>query len=95
MDIHALLVIEFDDAVDRISRAMFAERLESFDFLRQGAVSGCWSIEFTDTRTSRQSALEHINNCINLACERGRFARAQLRGVVQLGNEPPIQVRPA
>lgn len=88
MEIHALLVIEFEDSVDRISREMFIERLAQFEWQRDSRVSSAWTLYFEE-RSTRDSVLRAINNHLDLACQRGRIKRDQLRVVCQLGNECP------
>ena len=91
MEIHALLVIEFDESVDRISREMFWERLAQYEWQRDSRISSAWTLYFEE-RSTRDSVLRGISNHLDLACDRGRIKRDQLRAVVQLGPMPPIQV---
>ncbi len=91
MELHALLVIEFDDSVDRISREMFIERLAQYEWQRDSRISSAWTLYFEE-RSTRDSVLRSVNNSLALACERGRIKREQVRALVQFGPEPPIQV---
>lgn len=91
MDFFALLIIEFEDSADRISREMFIERLGQMDWQRDTRLPCAWTLMFEE-RSSRDSALRTINNHLDLACQRGRITRKDLRALVHFGPEPPIQV---
>jgi hypothetical protein len=91
MELHALLVIEFDASVDKISREMFFERLAQFEWQRDAKVASAWMLYFEE-RSTREGALRSVNNSLDLACERGRIKRDQIRALVQFGPGAPIQV---
>lgn len=90
MEFTALLVIEFDVAVDRICRAMFDEKFAAYGWLRLDGMSGAWTIEFE--RSSRESALNSTRNMLQLALQGARINRDHVKSAVQLGPDAPQRV---
>ena len=85
MDFYALVTLEFDDSVDHISRAMFAERLAEYSWRK---LPGGWVIEFE--ARSRHGRDGMVENQLKLACQYARFERAALNASVTFSeNEPP------
>ncbi|MBK8208225.1 MAG: hypothetical protein IPK87_15720 [Planctomycetes bacterium] len=90
MEFTAMLVIEFDVAVDRISRAMFDEKFAAFGWLKLAGMAGAWTIEFE--RSSRESALNSTRNMLQLALQGARANRDHVKAVVHLGPDAPVTV---
>ncbi|MCC7510273.1 MAG: hypothetical protein IT464_13010 [Planctomycetes bacterium] len=90
MEFTAMLMIEFDVAVDRISRAMFDEKFAAYGWLKPGGMTSAWAIEFE--RSSRESALGSTRNMLQLALQGARIRRDHVKAVLHLGPDAPIMV---
>ncbi len=90
MECTALLVIEFDVAVDRISRAMFDEKFASHGWRRLAGLAGAWTLAFE--RSSRESALRSSRSTLELALQGARINREQARAALHIGPEEPVPV---
>ena len=88
-DIVAMLVIEFDDSVDDISRAMFIERLVEHGW-KQGAVANVWTLEFEPRgrATMRDTTRTHIE----LAAQFARIEVSQLRAIAHYSEEESLRL---
>jgi len=93
MEFNALLVVEFEDSVDGVSREMFAERLVQLNWVRDTLVRHAWNMEFE--RSTHDSAMRSAKTCLDLACGRARINRSQIRALIHFGPSGPIQVGPA
>ena len=93
MEFNALLVVEFEDTVDAISREMFAERLVQLNWVRDSSVRGAWNMDFE--RSSFDSAMRSAKTCLDLACGRARINRQQVRALLHIGPNRPVQVGPS
>lgn len=85
-EIYALLAIEFDAGVDRISRAMFAGKLLELGWLTAG-VSNTWALEF-DPR-SRSTMRDTVRQHIEMAAYSARIDPSDVKAVAQFGDTPP------
>lgn len=92
MEFNALLVVEFEDSVDGVSREMFAERLVQLNWVRDTLVRHAWNMEFH--RSSHDSAMRSAKTCLDLACARARINRNQIRALLHIGPSGPVQVGP-
>lgn len=88
-DIIAMLVIEFDDAVDKISRAMFIQRMAEHGWT-QTAIPNVWTLEFEPR--SRNSMRDTTRQHIELACRYARFEITQLHAIAHYGEEEPLRL---
>lgn len=93
MEFNALLVVEFEDSVDGVSREMFAERLVQLNWVRDTLVRHAWNMEFE--RSTHDSAMRSAKTCLDLACGRARINRNQISALIHFGPSGPIQVSPA
>ena len=86
-DIIAMLVIEVDDSVDKISRAMFTERLTELGWKQDARIASVWTLEFEprSRTTMRDTTRKHIE----LACQFARIETTQLRAIAHYGEEEP------
>jgi hypothetical protein len=84
MDFYALLTIKFSDAVDNVSRAMFAERLTENGWKPAGTAL---KLDFDPrSRTTCQNTVElHLD----LACQFARFDRSDLTTTVEFLDDKP------
>jgi hypothetical protein len=89
-DIIAMLVIEFDDTVDRVSRAMFAERMAENGWVRDERVPSVWTAEFEPR--SRLTMRQSTRNWIELAASYARIEMTQLRAIAHYGEEEPLRL---
>lgn len=90
MEFNALLVVEFEDAVDGISREMFAERLVQLNWVRDALARFAFNMDFE--RSTHDSAIRSAKTCLELACGRARITRKQVRALIHFGPSGPIQV---
>lgn len=88
-DFIAMLVIAFDDAVDKVSRAMFCERMAEHGW-KQTAIPNVWTLEFEPRcrTTMRDTTRQHIE----LACQYARFEITKLRAIAHYGEEEPLRL---
>ncbi|MBZ0136991.1 MAG: hypothetical protein K8I27_11520 [Planctomycetes bacterium] len=89
-DILAVLVIEFEDTVDRISRAMFTERMVEQGWKQDGHIASVWTIEFEPR--SRITMRDTTRSFLQLACQYARIEMNQIRAVAHYGEDEPTQI---
>lgn len=83
-DFFALLAIEFDPAVDAISREMFAARMAEYGWRKLPAG---WQLEFE--ARSRSSCHDTVKTHLQLASQAARIERAQLKAAVMFSDNEP------
>ncbi|MCA8935520.1 MAG: hypothetical protein KDB68_04890 [Planctomycetes bacterium] len=88
-DIHALLAVEFDVTVDKVSRAMFAGKLIELGWLAT-PVANTWTIMFEPrSRTSmRNTTRQHLE----MASAYSRIAVGAVEAVAHYGGDEPMAV---
>jgi hypothetical protein len=84
-DFYAMVVIEFDEAVDAISRAMFAERLAEYSFVP--LAEGAWSVEFEARATL--GCEQMLRGFIEQARSFARIDAGQIKAVAHFGPDAP------
>ena len=84
-DFFALVVVEFADGVDAISRAMFAERLAEYSFVP--LATGAWSVEFEARATAGREQM--LRGFIEQARSYARIDAGQLRAIAHFGPDAP------
>ena len=84
MDFYALLTIKFSDAVDEVSRAMFAERMTENGWKQAGTA---FKLEF-DPR-SRTTCHSTVEQHLKMACGFARFDRSELTSTVEFHDDKP------
>ncbi|MEZ5994101.1 MAG: hypothetical protein R3E76_17340 [Planctomycetota bacterium] len=87
-DIHALLAVEFDATVDKVSRAMFAGKLLELGWLAT-PVANTWTIMFEPR--SRISMRNTTRQHLEMASAYSRIAVGAVEAVAQFGDEEPLQ----
>ena len=83
----AMICVEFDAKVDRISREMFAARLQSPEYAWAPQVTNCWTVSFEprSRRTMKLSVQCHLDD----ACKAGRITREQIKAFASFSEEEP------
>jgi hypothetical protein len=86
-DIIAMICVEFDAKVDRISREMFAARLQSAEYSWAPQIANCWThiFEPRGRHTMKQSVQRHLDD----ACRAGRITREQIKAFASFSEEEP------
>ena len=86
-DIIAMICVEFDAKVDRISREMFAARLQSPEYGWAPQIANCWTVMFEPRgrHTMKQSVKRHLDD----ACKAGRITREQIKAFASFSEEEP------
>ncbi|MCA8911851.1 MAG: hypothetical protein KDB82_09115 [Planctomycetes bacterium] len=85
-EIYALLVVEFDVGVDKVSRAMFAGKMVEFGWLA-GGVANTWILEFEPR--SRSSMRDTVRQHVEMATYSARIETAGVKAIAQFGDEEP------
>ena len=86
-DFYALIAIEFDAAVDAISREMFSERMAEYGWRRLPAG---WRLEFE--ARSRSSCHDTVKTHLQLASQAARIECAQVKASVMFGDNEPAEL---
>lgn len=86
-DFFALLAIEFDPAVDAISREIFSERLAEYGWHK---LSAGWQLEFE--ARSRSSCHDTVKTHLQLASQAARIERAQVKAGVMFSDSEPAEM---
>jgi hypothetical protein len=89
-DIYAMLSIEFDASVDRISREMFAERLAEPEYGWTPRISNVWTLMFEPR--SRHSMRDTVRRHLELACQGARIKREQIKALASFGEDEPTVI---
>ncbi len=86
MEFTAMLVVQFDDTVDAISRDMFQHKFAEQHWTPH--MPGVWTLDF-EARNTRESALRSVRLTLDLALQGARIDRKQVKAVVHLGPDAP------
>lgn len=86
-DFYALIAIEFDPAVDAISREMFSERMAEYGWRKLPAG---WQLEFE--ARSRSSCHDTVKTHLQLASQAARIERDHVRAGVMFSDSEPTVV---
>lgn len=86
-DFYALIAVEFDPAVDAISREMFAARMAEYGWRKLPAG---WLLEFE--ARARSSCHDTVKTHLQLACQAARIERAQLKAAVTFSDNEPAEM---
>jgi len=84
-DFVAMLALQLDPAVDRVSTEMFQARLKELGW-RQ-ALPAAWTLDFE--ARSRHSRVDTVKSHLDLACQFARIKREQVKAIVHFGDEAP------
>lgn len=85
-EVYALLAVEFDVGVDKVSRAMFAGKMVELGWLA-GGVAGTWLLEFEPR--SRSSMRDTVRQHVEMATYAARIEEGAVKAVAQFGEEEP------
>lgn len=94
MEMTALLALEFDASVDRISRQMFDEKFAAMGWVRHDGMACAWKLEFEERNTDA-TRLGAVQNMLGIALAGARIEAASVRAAVQFGTNAPATVTPA
>lgn len=94
MEMTAMLVLEFDDSVDRVCRMMFDEKFGKLSWVRVDGLASVWTIEFEE-RHIDETRLAAVETTLGIALAGARIDPASVRAAVQIGPKGPQTVRPA
>jgi hypothetical protein len=86
-DIIAMICVEFDAKVDRISREMFAARLQSPEFNFAPQIANCWTKIFEPR--SRRTMKQTVQRLLDDACKAARITREQIKAFASFSEEEP------
>lgn len=85
-DFYAVVVVDFAEAVDRTSRAMFAERMAEHDW--EPTAPNAWSATFE--ARSRHGREQSVRNMVQLAAAFARIEAGQFKATVLFSDDEPI-----
>jgi hypothetical protein len=89
MEFTAMLVVQFDDTVDAISRDMFQHKFADHHWKPHAEMAGVWTLYF-ESRNTRESALRSVRLTLDLALQGARIDRTQVKALVHFGPDDPI-----
>ncbi len=82
-----MLVVQFDESVDAISRDMFRHKFAEHHW--KPHLPGVWTLDF-EARNTRESTLRSVRLTLDLALQGARIDRNQVKAVVHLGADAPV-----
>lgn len=87
---HALLLLAFNDDVDRTSRAMFEQRLNELGWRNVAGLGNTYTLEFEprSVTTRRDTVASHLK----LAAEYARIVASQRQAAVHFGDSEPASM---
>ena len=88
-EVYALLVVEFDVSVDKVSRAMFAGKMVELGWMA-GGVANSWILEFEPR--SRSTMRDTVRQHVEMATYSARIEAGGVKAVAQFGDEEPAHV---
>jgi hypothetical protein len=89
MEATALLLIQFDDSVDAISRDMFRHKFAEHRWCAHAGMNDCWTLDF-ESRNTPETMLHSVRLTLDLALQGARIDRGQVKAIVHFGPDDPL-----